>query len=164
MKPLFMHDNLLSNLSSGDVALSSMYRISPECVIEILKRFQPRTWIPSGRLGCKHTHRLVAAACLSVDVLLMCHHLLVPHASELTYEKDCVHALPGIEGNGGHLSDRLPPFSEFLTRFNKAASTFSKLSASAGIDYPKKLTRVHGLAWKEINQHLPDEVGDALIR
>jgi hypothetical protein len=99
-----------------------------------------------------------------VEVLLMHHHLLVPYASELMYERDFVCALAGIEGKGGHLSDRLLPFSKFLTRFNKAAFAFTKLSASAGVDYPKKLTRVHGLAWKEMNQHLPDEVGADSVR
>jgi hypothetical protein len=46
----------------------------------------------------------------------------------------------------------------------KKLNPFSKWSASAGVDYPKKLTRVHGLAWKEMNQHLPDEVGAAYVR
>jgi hypothetical protein len=88
----------------------------------------------------------------------MRHHLLARYTARLTYDKEFVRAIAGIR-DGGCLSDRLLPFYEFLTRFDKAASKFFELRESSGADYPMKLTNKHGLAWKEGYQQSPDTIG-----
>jgi hypothetical protein len=94
-----------------------------------------------------------------IKVLVTCHQLLSPFVG-LTYDKAFVKSIIGIQGKGG-VGDRLPPFHEFLSRFDAAASLyFEQYSDSCGI-YAKRLKTVHGLAWKYSNQQPLDEIGNA---
>jgi hypothetical protein len=75
------YDNLLQSLSSEGFPLSALYQVLLDCENDIIERFKSRSRIPSNRPGPLHTYRLVAAASLTVDVLLMRHHLLARYTA-----------------------------------------------------------------------------------
>ena len=142
--------NLLKRLTSGtDVKLTTLYQVSSQRESEILDKFKPKSHQPSQRASIDNCRLLVAAASLTIDVLLSRHECLRDFASAgITYDQQFVRSLVGVTGPHGRSDDKLPPFSEFLTRFQAGAALFFNLYTSSSGQCPLKLTEAHGSAWK----------------
>ncbi len=138
------YGNLLMTLTSSSFSLSSTYRVSAECEFKIQQHFQSFTT----DIRCRqHTDRLNAAASCTVEVLLKCHpaiHLF----NGLQYNQAFIRALLGVTPR---VRISLPPFSEFLERFDAAANAFYRQYNSHAGNYPLKLCEEHGLARKDDN-------------
>jgi hypothetical protein len=138
------YGNLLMILTSSSFSLSSTYRVSAECEFKIKQNFQtPST---ASCANPQHAGQLISAASCTVEVLLKCHpaiHLF----NGLQHNQPFIRALIGSVG----VHTSLPPFSEFLKRFDAAAIAFNRQYNSHVGNYPLKLCEEHGLAWKDDN-------------
>jgi hypothetical protein len=73
-----------------------------------------------------------------------CHYLF----NGLQYNQAFIRALLGVTPR---VRISLPPFSEFLERFDATANAFYRQYNSHAGNYPLKLCEEHGLAWKDDN-------------
>ena len=157
--------DLLKRLTSGtDVKLSSLYQVSLQRENVIVQKFKPRATRgsqSSPRKSIEHCRHLVAAASLTVDVLLTRHEYLYHfNSTGITYDQQFIRSLVGISGKHGRTDDMLPPFSELLSRFHVAATLlFNEYTSYSrdGSAFILKLTEAHGLAWKgNVEQSSPN--------
>lgn len=139
-----MDPSTFSNFLNRD--FSHLCGISAQAEHGLTEAFEDPLKLTRG--GRRHGACCRAAVCLSISVLARCHPVCIPFVRSGRILNSFIDAICDIKGDCS-LGYRLPPFLEFLSRWQSAVDIILESMAAGTLSvHDGKLTQEQGNAWR----------------